>query len=166
MRCFHWLVGPLSFPAVTCPDIGHSAVEHGRWRLIYGTQNQYDAIMMLVCDPGYYYRGQRIIRCQVNGTWNYPDPRPVCDSMFSFTIQGFHFSSSITGFLYTKDLLSPLKSSPARILGLHQTATRLEPWLCMEPRPFSPATQGTPWWALGYESVCPMAFGAEPKSSA
>uniref|UniRef100_A0A674NBB4 CUB and Sushi multiple domains 2 n=1 Tax=Takifugu rubripes TaxID=31033 RepID=A0A674NBB4_TAKRU len=66
---------------VTCPDIGHSAVEHGRWRLIYGTQNQYDAIMMLVCDPGYYYKGQRIIRCQVNGTWNYPDPRPVCESI-------------------------------------------------------------------------------------
>ncbi|XP_014892814.1 CUB and sushi domain-containing protein 1-like, partial [Poecilia latipinna] len=64
---------------VTCADISHSAVEHGRWRLIYGTQNQYDAIMMLVCDPGYYYRGQRIIRCQANGTWNYPDPRPVCD---------------------------------------------------------------------------------------
>uniref|UniRef100_A0A3P8W543 CUB and Sushi multiple domains 2 n=1 Tax=Cynoglossus semilaevis TaxID=244447 RepID=A0A3P8W543_CYNSE len=63
---------------VTCPDIGHSAVEHGRWRLIYGTQNQYDAIMMLICDPGYYYRGQRVIRCQANGTWNYPDPRPVC----------------------------------------------------------------------------------------
>ncbi|XP_023815635.1 CUB and sushi domain-containing protein 2 isoform X1 [Oryzias latipes] len=65
--------------SVTCPDIGHSAVEHGRWRLIYGTQNQYDAMMMLVCDPGYYYRGQRIIRCQENGTWNYPDPHPVCD---------------------------------------------------------------------------------------
>ncbi|XP_023131571.2 CUB and sushi domain-containing protein 1 [Amphiprion ocellaris] len=64
---------------VTCPDIGHSAVEHGRWRLIYGTQNQYDAIMMLICDPGYYYRGQRVIRCQANSTWNYPDPRPVCD---------------------------------------------------------------------------------------
>ncbi|XP_032436521.1 CUB and sushi domain-containing protein 2 [Xiphophorus hellerii] len=64
---------------VTCADISHSAVEHGRWRLIYGTQNQYDAIMMLICDPGYYYRGQRIIRCQANGTWNYPDPRPVCD---------------------------------------------------------------------------------------
>lgn len=83
MRCFHWFVWPLTFPAVTCPDIGHSAVEHGRWRLIYGTQNQYDAIMMLVCDPGYYYRGQRIIRCQVNGTWNYPDPRPVCDGMYT-----------------------------------------------------------------------------------
>uniref|UniRef100_A0A8C9Y1H6 CUB and Sushi multiple domains 2 n=1 Tax=Sander lucioperca TaxID=283035 RepID=A0A8C9Y1H6_SANLU len=65
---------------VTCPDIGHSAVEHGRWRLIYGTQNQYDAIMMLICDPGYYYRGQRVIRCQANSTWNYPDPRPVCDT--------------------------------------------------------------------------------------
>uniref|UniRef100_A0A669EYE9 CUB and Sushi multiple domains 2 n=1 Tax=Oreochromis niloticus TaxID=8128 RepID=A0A669EYE9_ORENI len=61
---------------VTCPDIGHSAVEHGRWRLIYGTQNQYDAIMMLTCDPGYYYRGQRVIRCQANSTWNYPNPRP------------------------------------------------------------------------------------------
>uniref|UniRef100_A0A8C2WMG0 CUB and Sushi multiple domains 2 n=1 Tax=Cyclopterus lumpus TaxID=8103 RepID=A0A8C2WMG0_CYCLU len=64
---------------VTCPDIGHSAVEHGRWRLIYGTQNQYDAIMMLICDPGYYYRGQRVIRCQANSTWNYPNPRPDCD---------------------------------------------------------------------------------------
>uniref|UniRef100_A0AAX7V0K9 CUB and Sushi multiple domains 2 n=1 Tax=Astatotilapia calliptera TaxID=8154 RepID=A0AAX7V0K9_ASTCA len=64
---------------VTCPDIGHSAVEHGRWRLIYGTQNQYDAIMMLTCDPGYYYRGQRVIRCQANSTWNYPNPRPVCE---------------------------------------------------------------------------------------
>ncbi|MEQ2316570.1 CUB and sushi domain-containing protein 1, partial [Ameca splendens] len=68
-----------SMCAATCSDISHSAVEHGRWRLIYGTQNQYDAIMMLICDPGYYYRGQRIIRCQANGTWNYPDPRPVCD---------------------------------------------------------------------------------------
>lgn len=66
--------------AVSCPDIGHTAVEHGRWRLIYGTQNQYDAIMMLICDPGYYYRGQRVIQCQANSTWNYPDPRPVCDS--------------------------------------------------------------------------------------
>uniref|UniRef100_A0A673BJS4 CUB and Sushi multiple domains 2 n=1 Tax=Sphaeramia orbicularis TaxID=375764 RepID=A0A673BJS4_9TELE len=65
---------------VTCPDIGHSAVEHGRWRLIYGTQNQYDAIMMLICDPGYYYRGQRVIRCQSNSSWNYPDPRPVCET--------------------------------------------------------------------------------------
>uniref|UniRef100_A0A672G2T7 CUB and sushi domain-containing protein 1-like n=1 Tax=Salarias fasciatus TaxID=181472 RepID=A0A672G2T7_SALFA len=65
---------------VTCPDISHSAVEHGRWRLIYGTQNQYDAIMMLICDPGYYYRGQRVIRCQANSTWNYPNPRPACES--------------------------------------------------------------------------------------
>uniref|UniRef100_A0A8C9W057 CUB and Sushi multiple domains 2 n=1 Tax=Scleropages formosus TaxID=113540 RepID=A0A8C9W057_SCLFO len=64
---------------VTCPDIGHTAVEHGRWRLIYGTQNQYDAIMMLICDPGYYYRGQRVIRCQANGTWDYPEPRPLCN---------------------------------------------------------------------------------------
>ncbi|KAG5842352.1 hypothetical protein ANANG_G00176720 [Anguilla anguilla] len=35
--------------------------------------------MMLICDPGYYYRGQRVIRCQANGTWDYPDPHPVCD---------------------------------------------------------------------------------------
>ncbi|XP_067112326.1 CUB and sushi domain-containing protein 2 [Osmerus mordax] len=63
---------------VTCPDIGHSAVDHGRWRLIYGTQNQYDAMMMLICNPGYYYRGQRVIRCLANSTWDYPEPRPAC----------------------------------------------------------------------------------------
>lgn len=80
-------------PAVTCPDIGHSAVEHGRWRLIYGTQNQYDAIMMLICDPGYYYRGQRVIRCQANSTWNYPDPRPVCDSESTLHIPWFNLST-------------------------------------------------------------------------
>ncbi len=67
-------------PAVTCPDIGHSAVDHGRWRLIYGMQNKYEAMMMLTCDPGYFYKGQRVIRCQANGTWDYPDPRPFCES--------------------------------------------------------------------------------------
>uniref|UniRef100_A0A6Q2X998 CUB and Sushi multiple domains 2 n=1 Tax=Esox lucius TaxID=8010 RepID=A0A6Q2X998_ESOLU len=64
---------------VTCPDIGHAAVDHGRWRLIYGTQSQYDAMMMLICDPGYYYKGQRVIRCQANSTWDYPEPRPACE---------------------------------------------------------------------------------------
>ncbi|XP_016400283.1 CUB and sushi domain-containing protein 1-like, partial [Sinocyclocheilus rhinocerous] len=64
---------------VTCPDIGHSAVDHGRWRLIYGMQNKYEAMMMLTCDPGYFYKGQRVIRCQANGTWDYPEPRPSCE---------------------------------------------------------------------------------------
>ncbi|KAG5855860.1 hypothetical protein ANANG_G00001150 [Anguilla anguilla] len=63
---------------VTCPDIGLSSVHHGRWRLIYGTHSQFNAAMMLTCDPGYYYRGQRVIRCQANGTWDYPNPRPSC----------------------------------------------------------------------------------------
>lgn len=66
--------------AVTCPDIGHSAVDHGRWRLIYGMQNKYEALMMLTCDPGYFYKGQRVIRCLANGTWDYPEPRPSCES--------------------------------------------------------------------------------------
>uniref|UniRef100_A0A672MWW3 CUB and Sushi multiple domains 2 n=1 Tax=Sinocyclocheilus grahami TaxID=75366 RepID=A0A672MWW3_SINGR len=65
---------------VTCPDIGHSAVDHGRWRLIYGMQNKYEAMMMLTCDPGYFYKGQRVIRCQANGTWDYPEPRPSCET--------------------------------------------------------------------------------------
>uniref|UniRef100_A0AAR2L905 CUB and Sushi multiple domains 2 n=1 Tax=Pygocentrus nattereri TaxID=42514 RepID=A0AAR2L905_PYGNA len=65
---------------VTCPDIGHSAVEHGRWRLIYGMQNQYEAMMMLTCDPGYFYKGQRVIRCQANSSWDYPEPRPACET--------------------------------------------------------------------------------------
>uniref|UniRef100_A0A9J8ATL8 CUB and Sushi multiple domains 2 n=1 Tax=Cyprinus carpio carpio TaxID=630221 RepID=A0A9J8ATL8_CYPCA len=64
---------------VTCPDIGHSAVDHGRWRLIYGMQNKYEAMMMLTCDPGYFYKGQRVIRCQANSTWDYPEPRPTCE---------------------------------------------------------------------------------------
>uniref|UniRef100_A0A9J8B4T2 CUB and Sushi multiple domains 2 n=1 Tax=Cyprinus carpio carpio TaxID=630221 RepID=A0A9J8B4T2_CYPCA len=65
---------------VTCPDIGHSAVDHGRWRLIYGMQNKYEAMMMLTCDPGYFYKGQRVIRCQANSTWDYPEPRPTCET--------------------------------------------------------------------------------------
>uniref|UniRef100_A0A8B9LZ55 CUB and Sushi multiple domains 2 n=1 Tax=Astyanax mexicanus TaxID=7994 RepID=A0A8B9LZ55_ASTMX len=65
---------------VTCPDIGHSAVEHGRWRLIYGMQNQYEAMMMLTCDPGYFYKGQRVIRCQASSAWDYPEPRPACET--------------------------------------------------------------------------------------
>lgn len=69
--------------AVTCSDIGLSAVHHGRWRLIYGSHNQFNAAMMLTCDPGYYYRGQRVIRCQDNGTWNYPNPRPSCNSEYT-----------------------------------------------------------------------------------
>uniref|UniRef100_A0A8C2E6P3 CUB and Sushi multiple domains 2 n=1 Tax=Cyprinus carpio TaxID=7962 RepID=A0A8C2E6P3_CYPCA len=64
---------------VTCPDIGHSTVDHGRWRLIYGMQNKYEAMMMLTCDPGYFYKGQRVIRCQANSTWDYPEPRPTCE---------------------------------------------------------------------------------------
>ncbi|XP_055074905.1 CUB and sushi domain-containing protein 2 [Misgurnus anguillicaudatus] len=64
---------------VTCPDISHSTVDHGRWRLIYGMQNKYEAMMMLTCDPGYFYKGQRVIRCQANGTWDYPEPRPSCE---------------------------------------------------------------------------------------
>lgn len=81
-------------PAVTCPDIGHSAVEHGRWRLIYGMQNQYEAMMMLTCDPGYFYKGQRVIRCQANSTWDYPEPRPACESeplLFIFFVLSLHF---------------------------------------------------------------------------
>uniref|UniRef100_A0A4W5KZN3 Sushi domain-containing protein n=1 Tax=Hucho hucho TaxID=62062 RepID=A0A4W5KZN3_9TELE len=76
---------------VTCPDIGHAAVDHGRWRLIYGSQSQYDAMMMLICDPGYYYKGQRVIRCQANSTWDYPEPRPACESESESTSSTMHF---------------------------------------------------------------------------
>nr|XP_013998702.1 unnamed protein product [Salmo salar] len=75
---------------VTCPDIGHSAVDHGRWRLIYGSQSLYDAMMMLICDPGYYYKGQRVIRCQANSTWDYPEPRPACESESESTSPTMH----------------------------------------------------------------------------
>jgi len=66
--------------AVACPDINSIAVEHGRWRLTYEIQYHYNAQLMLICDPGYYYTGQRVIRCQANGRWSIGDPMPTCKS--------------------------------------------------------------------------------------
>ncbi|XP_046324842.1 CUB and sushi domain-containing protein 2 isoform X5 [Marmota monax] len=63
---------------VTCPDVSSISVEHGRWRLIFGTQYQFQAQLMLICDPGYYYTGQRVIRCQANGKWSLGDSMPTC----------------------------------------------------------------------------------------
>lgn len=71
---------PPSPPAVTCPDVSSIAVEHGRWRLTYEVQYHYNAQLMLICDPGYYYTGQRVISCQANGTWSIGEPVPTCKS--------------------------------------------------------------------------------------
>uniref|UniRef100_A0A2K5Z0Z0 CUB and Sushi multiple domains 2 n=1 Tax=Mandrillus leucophaeus TaxID=9568 RepID=A0A2K5Z0Z0_MANLE len=77
-----WIINPplcSSFPpAVTCPDVSSISVEHGRWRLIFETQYQFQAQLMLICDPGYYYTGQRVIRCQANGKWSLGDSTPTC----------------------------------------------------------------------------------------
>nr|XP_033812744.1 CUB and sushi domain-containing protein 2 [Geotrypetes seraphini] len=62
--------------AVTCPDISPVAVEHGRWRLI--SDAQHSAQLMLVCDPGYYCTGPRIIECQASGKWSYGDSVSTC----------------------------------------------------------------------------------------
>lgn len=70
----------LASPAVTCPDVSSISVEHGRWRLIFETQYQFQAQLMLICDPGYYYTGQRVIRCQANGRWSLGDSTPTCQS--------------------------------------------------------------------------------------
>ncbi|XP_056651097.1 CUB and sushi domain-containing protein 2 isoform X3 [Monodelphis domestica] len=64
--------------AVNCPDISSISVEHGRWRLTYETQYQFNAELMLICDPGYYYTGQRVIRCQADGKWSLGDSMPTC----------------------------------------------------------------------------------------
>uniref|UniRef100_A0A8C0FU17 CUB and Sushi multiple domains 2 n=1 Tax=Bubo bubo TaxID=30461 RepID=A0A8C0FU17_BUBBB len=64
--------------AVSCPDINSLAVEHGRWRLTYEIQYHYNAQLMLICDPGYYYTGQRVIKCQANGKWSIGEPMPTC----------------------------------------------------------------------------------------
>uniref|UniRef100_A0ABM5ESZ5 CUB and sushi domain-containing protein 2 isoform X2 n=1 Tax=Pogona vitticeps TaxID=103695 RepID=A0ABM5ESZ5_9SAUR len=69
---------PLPCAAVSCPDISSIAVAHGRWRLIYETQYQYSAQLMLICDPGYYYTGHRVIHCQANGKWSIGEPMPTC----------------------------------------------------------------------------------------
>ncbi|XP_072466206.1 CUB and sushi domain-containing protein 2 isoform X1 [Notamacropus eugenii] len=64
--------------AVNCPDVSSISVEHGRWRLTYETQYQFNAELMLICDPGYYYTGQRVIRCQADGKWSLGDSMPTC----------------------------------------------------------------------------------------
>uniref|UniRef100_A0A7N4NRF0 CUB and Sushi multiple domains 2 n=1 Tax=Sarcophilus harrisii TaxID=9305 RepID=A0A7N4NRF0_SARHA len=64
--------------AVSCPDVSSISVEHGRWRLTYETQYQFNAELMLICDPGYYYTGQRVIRCQADGKWSLGDSLPTC----------------------------------------------------------------------------------------
>lgn len=56
------------------------SVDHGRWRLIFETQYQFQAQLMLICDPGYYYTGQRVIRCQANGKWSLGNSLPTCQS--------------------------------------------------------------------------------------
>ncbi|EDL80492.1 rCG30855 [Rattus norvegicus] len=68
----------IRYSAVTCPDISSISVEHGRWRLIFETQYQFQAQLMLICDPGYYYTGQRVIRCQANGRWSLGESMPTC----------------------------------------------------------------------------------------
>ena len=65
---------------MTCPDISSVSVEHGRWRLIFETQYQFQAQLMLICDPGYYYTGQRVIHCQANGKWSLDNSMPTCQS--------------------------------------------------------------------------------------
>ncbi|XP_078013136.1 LOW QUALITY PROTEIN: CUB and sushi domain-containing protein 2 [Phascolarctos cinereus] len=64
--------------AVSCPDVSSISVEHGRWRLTHETQYQFSAELMLICDPGYYYTGQRVIRCQADGKWSLGDSMPTC----------------------------------------------------------------------------------------
>lgn len=80
---FSSLTHHIWFLAVTCPDINSIAVEHGRWRLTYEIQYHYNAQLMLICDPGYYYTGQRVIRCQANGKWSIGEPMPTCKSKSS-----------------------------------------------------------------------------------
>ena len=67
-------------PAVSCPDISSVGVEHGRWRLIFETQYQFQAQLILICDPGYYYAGQRVVHCQANGRWSLDSSMPTCQS--------------------------------------------------------------------------------------
>ncbi|XP_043915904.1 CUB and sushi domain-containing protein 1-like [Protopterus annectens] len=64
--------------AVTCPDINSISVEYGRWSLISGSKNQYGSEYILSCNPGYYFRGPRVVRCRANGTWSLGETIPSC----------------------------------------------------------------------------------------
>lgn len=80
---FFSLTRHLCISAVTCPNINSIAVEHGQWWLTYNNQYHYNAQLMLICDPGYYYTGQRVFRCQANSKWCIGEPMPTCKSKSS-----------------------------------------------------------------------------------
>ncbi|GCB61011.1 hypothetical protein scyTo_0006972 [Scyliorhinus torazame] len=65
--------------AVTCPEVNSIHVEYGDWKLLYGNPNQYGAQVIIICDPGYYLQGLRVISCQANGTWSIGEQKPSCE---------------------------------------------------------------------------------------
>ncbi|XP_042194838.1 CUB and sushi domain-containing protein 1 [Callorhinchus milii] len=64
--------------AVVCPDLGNIPVEHGRWKLLYGTTNQYQAQVMVTCEPGYHLEGARLLQCLANSSWSAEEHNPSC----------------------------------------------------------------------------------------
>ncbi|MBZ3876498.1 CUB and sushi domain-containing protein 1 [Sciurus carolinensis] len=63
---------------VPCPSIEAQLSEHVLWRLVSGSLDEYGAQVLLSCSPGYYLEGQRLLRCQANGTWSIGEERPSC----------------------------------------------------------------------------------------
>ncbi|XP_072264529.1 CUB and sushi domain-containing protein 1 [Pyxicephalus adspersus] len=64
---------------VSCPNLDSQLSEHGIWRLVSGSLNEYGSQVLLSCSPGYYLSGLRLLQCRANGTWSGGTTKPSCN---------------------------------------------------------------------------------------
>ncbi|XP_061076047.1 LOW QUALITY PROTEIN: CUB and sushi domain-containing protein 3-like [Conger conger] len=63
---------------VTCPSIGSFTLDHGRWRIVNGSNYEYRTKVIFTCDPGYFRQGPAHVQCLANGVWSWRNERPHC----------------------------------------------------------------------------------------
>ncbi|KAG9345033.1 hypothetical protein JZ751_009574 [Albula glossodonta] len=63
---------------VTCPSIASFTLDHGRWRIVNGSNYEYRTKIIFTCEPGYFRLGPAHIQCLANGVWSWRNERPHC----------------------------------------------------------------------------------------
>ncbi|KAJ8415730.1 hypothetical protein AAFF_G00402870 [Aldrovandia affinis] len=63
---------------VICPSVGSFTLDHGRWRIVNGSNYEYGTKIIFTCDPGYFRQGPAHVQCLANGVWSWRNERPHC----------------------------------------------------------------------------------------
>ncbi|XP_037533201.1 CUB and sushi domain-containing protein 3 [Nematolebias whitei] len=63
---------------MTCPSLSSFSLDHGRWRIVNGSHNEFGTKIIFTCNPGYYRVGPAHIQCLANGVWSWRNERPRC----------------------------------------------------------------------------------------